>query len=545
MIVERRALGYCLTAAAVYLGSLLPAVPAGAADRPELAVSAGAYDIAKTLALEAGFEYRFLPRVWRLVPAAGVVGTEEGEFWAYAGLLRPFHVAPLWRLTPGFGVSLYEEGGSGKDLGGPLQFRSSLELSRRLARGGRLGLAVYHLSNASIYENNPGANSVVLTWASPVSAAAVPPPRLEAAAGDRIARWTVRGGLAGVLTRSDRVHGERLRGDGDREQTAFRLDGGDGLGLAIERQLGRRFGLEAGVLQADLEAELMFDLAPPVAGGGFGEGIWGMNRGAIDLALLTAGLNYHLLPGRAADLYIGSFVGLAQLTGVTISDLGQSFRYDFDDELVYGVNAGLDLSFRSSGPWAVTAGARWMDLTASDPANGISVGGDPLIVTVGLAYRFPVAPPPPPRPRPPAPPPAGPPPPSPPPSPEPPPRLPPPPPPAPAGEQLEVVHFDSGSARVSNIAKAKLDEAALKLKQDSELRARVLGHADGRGAPAANDRLSRERAEAVKAYLVGRHEIDPSRITIEGRGAADPVAGDDTAAGRAENRRAVIVLSID
>jgi len=350
VIVERRALGRCLVAAAVVLGSVLAAVPAGAAGRSELAVSTGAYDIAKTVALEAGFEYRFLPHAWGLVPAAGVVGTEEGEFWAYAGLRRPFHVAPLWRLTPGFGVSLYEEGGSGKDLGGPLQFRSSLELSRRLARGGRLGLAVYHLSNASIYENNPGANSVVLTWASPVSVAPVSPPRVEAARRDRVARWTVRGGLAGVLTRSDRARGERIRGSGEREQTAFRLDGGDGLGLAVERHLGQRFGLEAGVLQADIEAELMFDLAPPVAGGGFGEGIWGMNRGFCGLASLTAGLNFHLVPKRPADVYIGPFVGLARLSGVTISDLGQSFRYDFDDELVYGVNAGLDLPFRSGGP---------------------------------------------------------------------------------------------------------------------------------------------------------------------------------------------------
>ncbi len=106
------------------------------------------------------------------------------------------------------------------------------------------------------------------------------------------------------------------------------------------------------------------------------------------------------------------------------------------------------------------------------------------------------------------------------------------------------MHFDSGSARVSNIAKAKLDEVALKLKQDSALRAHVLGYSDSRGSKAGNDRLSAQRAEAVKAYLVQRHEIDPSRITIEGRGSADPVASNDTAAGRAENRRAVIILRI-
>ncbi len=108
-----------------------------------------------------------------------------------------------------------------------------------------------------------------------------------------------------------------------------------------------------------------------------------------------------------------------------------------------------------------------------------------------------------------------------------------------------MVHFDSGSARVSNIAKAKLDEVALKLKQDSELRAHVIGYSDSQGSQAVNDRLSRQRAEAVKAYLVERHGIDPSRITIEGRGSADPVGDNSTAEGRAENRRAVIILRIE
>ena len=71
--------------------------------------------------------------------------------------------------NPGFAVSLYEEGSTGKDLGGPVEFRSSLEFARRFAGGSSLGLAVYHLSNAGIYDDNPGSNSVILSWAFPVS----------------------------------------------------------------------------------------------------------------------------------------------------------------------------------------------------------------------------------------------------------------------------------------------------------------------------------------------------------------------------------------
>ncbi len=155
--------------AAMALGAVLASAPASAEDGAELAVYAGAYDIAKTKSVEAGIEYRFRPRVWGLVPAMGGAATGDGAFWAYAGLRRPFRLGTGWRLVPGFAVSFYEEGSTGKDLGGPVEFRSILELSRRLAGGSSLGLAVHHLSNSGFYDDNPGSNSVILTWAFPIA----------------------------------------------------------------------------------------------------------------------------------------------------------------------------------------------------------------------------------------------------------------------------------------------------------------------------------------------------------------------------------------
>ena len=101
-----------------------------------------------------------------------------------------------------------------------------------------------------------------------------------------------------------------------------------------------------------------------------------------------------------------------------------------------------------------------------------------------------------------------------------------------------TVNFTPGSARLSNIAKAKLDEVALKLKQDPTLRAQVLGYTDASGSAAANQRISEVRAQAVKNYLVSRHGIDPSRITTEGRGSQDST-GD-----AAQDRRAVVILTV-
>ncbi len=117
-----------------------------------------------------------------------------------------------------------------------------------------------------------------------------------------------------------------------------------------------------------------------------------------------------------------------------------------------------------------------------------------------------------------------------------------PPPPPPAIE--EVCQFAAGSARVDNRCKATLDEVALRMKNDAERYALVIGYTDSKGGDASNQRISQRRADAVKTYLVSRHGIDGARISTEGKGSADPVGDNATAAGRAQNRRALIILKV-
>ncbi|HEX3128935.1 MAG TPA: OmpA family protein, partial [Thermoanaerobaculia bacterium] len=119
----------------------------------------------------------------------------------------------------------------------------------------------------------------------------------------------------------------------------------------------------------------------------------------------------------------------------------------------------------------------------------------------------------------------------------PPPPPPPPPAPAPRPEERVTVNFTPGSARLSNIAKAKLDEVALRMKQDPDSRALVIGYTDASGSQDANQRMSEQRAEAVKNYLVTRHGIDPARIQTEGRGSAESTGDPE------QDRRAVVILT--
>jgi outer membrane protein OmpA-like peptidoglycan-associated protein len=71
---------------------------------------------------------------------------------------------------------------------------------------------------------------------------------------------------------------------------------------------------------------------------------------------------------------------------------------------------------------------------------------------------------------------------------------------------------------------------------------RVYAYTDSSGASAANQTLSQKRAESVAAIVVSKGGVALSRVKAIGRGEADPVASNDTRAGRAANRRIVVVL---
>lgn len=105
-----------------------------------------------------------------------------------------------------------------------------------------------------------------------------------------------------------------------------------------------------------------------------------------------------------------------------------------------------------------------------------------------------------------------------------------------------AVLFVSGKSELLPIAQQKLNDVAEALKQTEDEQAiRVEGYTDSRGADDMNMKLSQQRAEAVRAYLVSRG-VKPERVTAEGKGEQNPIASNDTAEGRANNRRVEIVV---
>ncbi|MFB3902952.1 MAG: PKD domain-containing protein [Acidobacteriota bacterium] len=108
----------------------------------------------------------------------------------------------------------------------------------------------------------------------------------------------------------------------------------------------------------------------------------------------------------------------------------------------------------------------------------------------------------------------------------------------------EKVIIQINRIRPDNVAKAKLDEIALKLQQDPRLRMSITGYDDDRSSDRIAERNGLRRAEAVKDYLVRQHKIDAARIDTKSGGKTNPIADNATAEGRRQNRRVEIELFV-
>jgi len=104
------------------------------------------------------------------------------------------------------------------------------------------------------------------------------------------------------------------------------------------------------------------------------------------------------------------------------------------------------------------------------------------------------------------------------------------------------LNFASGSARIDGETGVEVDNLAAILAAYPNVKVHIDGYTDNTGDAAKNVSLSQSRASAVKARLIGKG-ISANRITVKGNGSADPVATNDTAEGRAQNRRIEVSIA--
>ena len=97
-----------------------------------------------------------------LSPITGALITADNAGYIYTGVQAQYKIGVL-NITPSFTPGLYHEG-NGKDLGHMLEFKSEVQLSFDLSKNTELGFSYNHLSNASLGDKNPGANSYMFNF---------------------------------------------------------------------------------------------------------------------------------------------------------------------------------------------------------------------------------------------------------------------------------------------------------------------------------------------------------------------------------------------
>ncbi|RUM75569.1 MAG: hypothetical protein DSZ11_01930 [Sulfurovum sp.] len=106
---------------------------------------------------------------------------------------------------------------------------------------------------------------------------------------------------------------------------------------------------------------------------------------------------------------------------------------------------------------------------------------------------------------------------------------------------LTKVEFKYNSMQLTTKSKKLLNRVASVMKENSNYHYNIQGHTDNRGKDEYNLKLSAKRAEKVKEYLVSKG-VDSTILTTEGLGSLQPIASNDTKAGRLLNRRVVFEI---
>ena len=97
-----------------------------------------------------------------LSPVTGALITQDSASYFYTGVQAMYKVGNI-NITPSFTPGVYNQG-DGKDLGHLVEFKSEVQISLELPRESQFGISYNHISNASLGDKNPGANSYMFNF---------------------------------------------------------------------------------------------------------------------------------------------------------------------------------------------------------------------------------------------------------------------------------------------------------------------------------------------------------------------------------------------
>jgi len=193
-------------------------------------------------------------------------------------------------------------------------------------------------------------------------------------------QWIARGYFVKTWPGSDTFHVENPVGADPPIFTQFWVDGGNGFGGEVEYLFRPNIGVWAGLTFANMKTSLMFDQGD----------IWLTSTDRVDTRELMLGVNYHFLPSGRFDPFLGVYADWVNYSSSTFffEEVDREYRIEYDNELTYGVNLGIDFPIKEGSPWVITGALRWTGTDLEGNNNIYALPVDPINGIIGLGYRW-------------------------------------------------------------------------------------------------------------------------------------------------------------
>ncbi len=165
-----------LVAALLFVAAAVCAVPASAQDTSRLMIGAGVFGFgvaSEPKNAEGRIQYRFAKGLFAtngvfrgFKPIIGFAAQTNGSQFGYAALAAPlvFGHEDRWEVVLEGGPGYYRPGSSKLNLGGDFEFHVAIATSYAINDSGRIGIGIYHISNANFHKKNPGVNSILASY---------------------------------------------------------------------------------------------------------------------------------------------------------------------------------------------------------------------------------------------------------------------------------------------------------------------------------------------------------------------------------------------
>lgn len=181
------------------------------------------------------------------------------------------------------------------------------------------------------------------------------------------------------------IAGSESSGDSPDFELVGRQDGEWGIGLAVERRLGRSLGFEVGYEQTGLGIDLVADSSTGVVPGF-------TTDASFDSTTAWVGLDWHFYERGAWDLWAGPVVAQVAWDDFTfvVPELDARARFRSGDDVVAGAQLGLAVG---SGRWSFVSTLRYLDYSIDADADetgeaGLQIDVDPLQFAAGVGFSF-------------------------------------------------------------------------------------------------------------------------------------------------------------